>query len=206
MSNYNGRRGPNVSQYLRDLNTISPQDTTGEENFNMEDELSFFTNTQFFDLDSGQNTDFQAPPVKPDPVATPAGSSTEDPASVMGDISNMDFMNGELGGISICLRSHFCYYFVDMCSILAAQPIIPSSPHTPLLTSDHMASHSHSSAKDDTSQVTPPSILDPHAPYYTLARKLRRLYALLQPWCGSCHTQAPPTVQMTNWERLRNIS
>ncbi|KFH44803.1 Regulatory protein cys-like protein [Hapsidospora chrysogenum ATCC 11550] len=96
MSTYNGRRGPNVSQYLRDLNTISPQDTTGDDSFNMEENLSFFTNTQFFDLDSGQNTDFQAPPpVKPDAVATPAPSTTEDPASVMGDISNMDFMNGE---------------------------------------------------------------------------------------------------------------
>jgi hypothetical protein len=95
MSTYNGRRGPNVSQYLRDLNTISPQDTTGDDSFNMEENLSFFTNTQFFDLDSGQNTDFQAPPVKPDAVATPAPSSTEDPASVMGDISNMDFINGE---------------------------------------------------------------------------------------------------------------
>lgn len=95
MSTYNGRRGPNVSQYLRDLNAISPQDSTNEENFNMEDSLSFFTNTEFFDLDSGQNTDFQAPPVKPDVVATPAPSSAEDPASVMGDISNMDFMNGE---------------------------------------------------------------------------------------------------------------
>ena len=96
MSTYNGRSGPNVSQYLRELNTISPQDTTGDDSFNMEENLSFFTNTQFFDLDSGQNTDFQAPPpVKPDAVATPAPSSTEDPASVMGDISNMDFMNGE---------------------------------------------------------------------------------------------------------------
>ena len=96
-----------MSQYLRDLNTISPQDSTGDENFNMEDELAFFTNTQFFDLDSGRNTDFQAPPVKPDPVATPAGSSTEDPASVMGDISNMDFMNGKLPAISVCFLLFF---------------------------------------------------------------------------------------------------
>lgn len=96
MSTYNGRRGPNVSQYLRNLNAISPQDTTAnDESFNVDDQLSFFTNTEFFDLDSGQNTDFQAPPSKPDAVATPAPSSTEDPASVMGDISNMDFMNGE---------------------------------------------------------------------------------------------------------------
>lgn len=113
MSTYNGRRGPNVSQYLRDLNTISPQETTSDgENFNMEEELAFFTNTRFFDLDSGQNTDYQAAPVKPDAVATPAASSTEDPASVMGDISNMDFMNGELG--RFCLSFAFCHYFLEL--------------------------------------------------------------------------------------------
>ena len=108
MSTYNGRRGPNVSQYLRDLNAISPQDSTNnDENFNMEDSLSFFTNTEFFDLDSGQNTDFQAPPVKPDVVATPAPSSTEDPASVMGDISSLDFMNGETCRSLLLCSYHF---------------------------------------------------------------------------------------------------
>lgn len=96
MSTYNGRKAPNVSQYLRDLNHVSPQDTAGDDSFSVGDDLSFFTNTQFFDLDSGQNTDFQAPPAKPDAaVATPAPSSTEEPGSVMGDISHMDFMNGE---------------------------------------------------------------------------------------------------------------
>ncbi|KAI6779799.1 Regulatory protein cys-like protein [Emericellopsis cladophorae] len=93
MANYHGRKAPNVSQYIRDLNAISPQDNSPrDEGFNLDDELFTFTNTQFFDLDSGQNTDFQAPPAKSDPAATPAA---EDPASVMGDISNMDFMNGE---------------------------------------------------------------------------------------------------------------
>ena len=92
MANYHGRKAPNVSQYIRDLNAISPQDNSPrDEGFNLDDELFTFTNTQFFDLDSGQNTDFQAPPAKPDPAATPVA---EDPASVMGDISNMDFMNG----------------------------------------------------------------------------------------------------------------
>lgn len=99
MSTYNGRRAPNVSQYLRDLNHISPQDTTGDENFNLNDDLALFTNTQFFDFDSGQNTDYQAQPVKADAVPTPAASTVEDPSSVssvMGDISNVDhFINGE---------------------------------------------------------------------------------------------------------------
>ncbi len=91
MSNYSGRHGPNVSQYLRDLNTISPQDTTGaEENF-MEEDLSLFTNTQFFDFDSGQNTDFQAQPVK---EAAPSKDASAAP-SVMGDMPNLDFMSSK---------------------------------------------------------------------------------------------------------------
>ncbi|PNY26968.1 Regulatory protein cys-3, partial [Tolypocladium capitatum] len=97
MSTYGGRHGPNVSQYLRDLNTISPQETTPVENFNMEDDLALFTNTQFFDFDSGQNMDFQAHPAKPDVKAAGrhSSSSSDDVASApsaMGDMPNLDFM------------------------------------------------------------------------------------------------------------------
>ena len=100
MSNYSGRHGPNVSQYLRDLNTISPQDTTNtaEETFNMEDDLALFTNTQFFDFDSGQNTDFQAQPVKGDVEARHNSTASGDvtPAQTnIGDMPNLDFMSGE---------------------------------------------------------------------------------------------------------------
>lgn len=91
MSNYSGRHGPNVSQYLRDLNTISPQDTTAPEDNFMEEDLALFTNTQFFDFDSGQNTDFQAQPVK---EAAPTKDASAAP-SVMGDISNLDFMSND---------------------------------------------------------------------------------------------------------------
>ncbi|KAG8405209.1 hypothetical protein J3458_021879 [Metarhizium acridum] len=100
MSTYNGRHGPNVSQYLRDLNTISPQDTTGpaEDAFNMEDDLALFTNTQFFDFDSGQNTDFQAQPVKVDVEnATRHGSTTSGDVTpvqaTMNDMPNVDFIS-----------------------------------------------------------------------------------------------------------------
>ncbi|PWI74043.1 Regulatory protein cys-3 [Purpureocillium lilacinum] len=102
MSTYNGRHGPNVSQYLRDLNTISPQDTTApEEGFNMEDDLSLFTNTQFFDFDSGQNLDYQAQPIKPDGKSAGRHSSnasdeaTTAAPSVIGDMPNLDFMSGD---------------------------------------------------------------------------------------------------------------
>lgn len=101
MSNYNGRHGPNVSQYLRDLNTISPGDTTGlEEPYVVEDDLAIFTNTQFFDIDSGRNTDFQAQaqPVKTEGKALHSGTASEDvsaAASVIGEMPNLDFMSGE---------------------------------------------------------------------------------------------------------------
>ncbi|KAF7546783.1 hypothetical protein G7046_g9201 [Stylonectria norvegica] len=95
-ANYNGRRAPNVSQYLRDLNAINPQDRPAtEENFNMEEDLALFTNTQFFDFETGQNTDYQAHPAKLDTEAPPSATPTEDltPAgSVMGDLGNLDFI------------------------------------------------------------------------------------------------------------------
>ncbi|KAI5466968.1 hypothetical protein BGZ63DRAFT_345574 [Mariannaea sp. PMI_226] len=95
MSNYNGRRGPNVSQYLRDLNAINRHEPVHEEPFNMEEDLALFTNTQFFDFETGQNTDYQAHPVKVDVEASQTTSPSDDmtPAqSVMGDLSSLDFI------------------------------------------------------------------------------------------------------------------
>jgi hypothetical protein len=91
MATYNGRRGPNVSQYIRDLNTMSPQESTGEEHF-MEDGLALFTNTEFLDLDSGQNTDFHSQPVKVD--VEPSTEDVTSATSVIGNMHNLDFMNG----------------------------------------------------------------------------------------------------------------
>ncbi|CAK38542.1 uncharacterized protein An04g00850, partial [Aspergillus niger] len=56
MSGFNGRRAPNFSQYLDDLNAIpSPYDQAlqqqHQDSYNLEDELSLFTNTEFFDFD-----------------------------------------------------------------------------------------------------------------------------------------------------------
>jgi len=102
MSTYNGRRAPNVSHLLQDLNTVSAHDAATEENFNMEDDLELFTNTQFYDFDSGQQTDFQAQPVKTalNTVAAPANTATENvttaPPSAIGDMPNLDFaMTGD---------------------------------------------------------------------------------------------------------------
>ncbi|OXV10689.1 hypothetical protein Egran_01548 [Elaphomyces granulatus] len=56
MSSYNGRRVPNFSQFLDDLNTIpSPYDQAlqqQDDSFNIDAELALFTNTEFLDFDS----------------------------------------------------------------------------------------------------------------------------------------------------------
>jgi hypothetical protein len=62
MSNFtNSRRGPNVSQYIADLNTYGNVDSSVEANFNADDNsLDLFTTTQFLnDFDVG-NLDFPA--------------------------------------------------------------------------------------------------------------------------------------------------
>jgi hypothetical protein len=56
---YNGRRGPNVSEYIANLNAIpTAQDLqAANSELNFEDDLAMFTNTQFFDFDMGQDAD-----------------------------------------------------------------------------------------------------------------------------------------------------
>ena len=61
---YHGRRGPNVSEYIANLNAIpTAQDlqNSNADNFNLDDDLAMFTNTQFFDFDLGQDADLPPP-------------------------------------------------------------------------------------------------------------------------------------------------
>jgi len=62
MAAYNGRRAPNVSEYIANLNAIpTAQDLANQsqDNFNLDEELAMFTNTQFFDFDLDQDADLQ---------------------------------------------------------------------------------------------------------------------------------------------------
>ncbi|KAB8257419.1 hypothetical protein BDV32DRAFT_127379 [Aspergillus pseudonomiae] len=56
MAEYNGRRAPNFSQYLDDLNAIpSPYDQAVQQqqgSYNLDADLSLFTNAEFFDFDN----------------------------------------------------------------------------------------------------------------------------------------------------------
>ena len=81
---YNGRRGPNVSEYIANLNAIpTAQDlqSSNADNFNLDDDLAMFTNTQFFDFDLGQDADLQ-----------PTFDSRQEG---VGDIKPLDFIQGK---------------------------------------------------------------------------------------------------------------
>jgi len=51
MASYGGRRAPNVSQYLANLNAL--QDTSPTDDLLAQDDLSLFATTDFFDFDMG---------------------------------------------------------------------------------------------------------------------------------------------------------
>ena len=68
MDPYKGRKGPNVSHYLANLNTLpSAHDiaTQQQEDFNIEDELAQFTNTNFYDFDPEGFVEQQMPDYDP---------------------------------------------------------------------------------------------------------------------------------------------
>jgi len=91
MSNFHGRRGPNVSEYIANLNAIpSAHDLANQnqENFNLEDDLAMFTNTQFFDFDLGQDADLQ--PAAFDIAGQPRRGNVPMPSTEM---KNLDFMS-----------------------------------------------------------------------------------------------------------------
>jgi hypothetical protein len=92
---YNSRRGVNVSQYLRDLKVQEPAvEATFITDEDLRKELALFTNTQFFDFETGQNTDLQAPPVKPE-TTQPAASDVTTTDPIIGDFStDFDFISG----------------------------------------------------------------------------------------------------------------
>jgi hypothetical protein len=87
-SSYGTTGRVNVSQYLRNLNVQEPAaeeaPITDED---LEKDLALFTNTQFFDFETGQHTDYQAPPAKPDVAQTPTTEDVTSTDSIMGDFS-----------------------------------------------------------------------------------------------------------------------
>lgn len=86
---YNGRRGPNVSEYIANLNAIpTTQELSNQDSF-ADDDLALFTNTQFFDFDDlGQDVDLQ-----------PGGFGNGQPAPAADnfdvDVKGLDFTSGD---------------------------------------------------------------------------------------------------------------
>jgi hypothetical protein len=84
---YNGRRGPNVSEYIANLNAIpTAQDLSNQDNF-VDDDLALFTNTQFFDFDLGHEVDLETGGFA-DGQPAPAADSFDV------DVKGLDFASG----------------------------------------------------------------------------------------------------------------
>ncbi|TVY48302.1 Regulatory protein [Lachnellula occidentalis] len=83
---YNGRRGPNVSEYIANLNAIpSAQDIENSQgDFDLDEDLAMFTNTQFFDSDLNQFADLQ-------PTDFGDGQAHASIAGEGSDLKSMDF-------------------------------------------------------------------------------------------------------------------
>ena len=97
MDAYKGRKGPNVSHYLANLNALpSAHDVTTQQpdDFSIEDELAQFTNTEFLDFDTG---DFMEQPM-PEYDPTLEEKARREDAAANHKISgkSMDFVTGML--------------------------------------------------------------------------------------------------------------
>lgn len=89
----NGRRPPNVSQYIiATLNTVpTAQEVANQEdeNFNLEDDLAIFTNTEFFNFDIGDDIE---QPINYDP-SQEERARRENATAHKKNVSNMEFGN-----------------------------------------------------------------------------------------------------------------
>jgi hypothetical protein len=97
MSGYTGRRAPNFSQYLDDLNAIpSPYDQSVQQQqndpLNLDAELALFTNTEFFDF--GPFGDMNMP-LTYDPADDEEHGQDKAGAEKNNNVNYMDLLNGE---------------------------------------------------------------------------------------------------------------
>ncbi|KAH8892016.1 hypothetical protein GQ53DRAFT_603996, partial [Thozetella sp. PMI_491] len=115
--------------FLRNLNVQEPAMEELITDDEMARDLAMFTNTQFYDFDSGQNTDFQAPPVKPETTTEPQSAATEAAtgSDSMLDDFGMDFIAGDFsfGGFDTTYTSPSIPAFPEN-HLGNLQPIQPS--------------------------------------------------------------------------------
>lgn len=61
MSAYKGHRGPNVSQYIANLNQLSPEQEALSDPLPLDEDFTAFLNTDFFDVSNGPVPEFNSP-------------------------------------------------------------------------------------------------------------------------------------------------
>lgn len=93
MAGYNGRRAPNFSQYLDDLNAIPSlydqalQQQRQENTFNVDEELALFTNAEFLDFDKFPGLNL--------PTFDSVDKTTHGESTQSDDMKFLDFLNGK---------------------------------------------------------------------------------------------------------------
>ncbi|OJJ44793.1 hypothetical protein ASPZODRAFT_134929 [Penicilliopsis zonata CBS 506.65] len=99
MSLYNGRRAPNFSQYLDDLNSLpSAYDQTvrqQQESYDVDNELALFTNTEFFDFDNFGGLDLPTFA----PLETDGALGANMAVDQNQDLKFLDMLNDGLGNV-----------------------------------------------------------------------------------------------------------
>jgi hypothetical protein len=93
---YNGHRGPNVSEFIANLNAIPPAQELAEPEFNFDADLAMFTNTTFFDFDLGHNADLQPDmhfDMKPQQIENTQNNNAGTPVDF--SKTNMDFLQSQ---------------------------------------------------------------------------------------------------------------
>ena len=104
MAGFYGRRTPNVSQYIANLNAINPssQDvaTQHDDSYGLEDDLAVFTNAEFFDFDLGDG--IEQPPISYDP--SHEERARREHASAHKNGHKIDFINGKWNLVLVVLK------------------------------------------------------------------------------------------------------
>jgi hypothetical protein len=131
MSAYKGHRGPNVSQYIANLNQLSPPQESLNTLPPAEEDFSAFLNTDFFDINNGPAVDLNSP------VDLDLDFAAEQSAqSDLGDRSrkhsvvpsvepNMDFnLNGKQYLCLLHSYLHLCAIVLDTTSVYCLRPVV----------------------------------------------------------------------------------
>lgn len=148
MSEFNGRRAPNFSQYLDDLNTVpSPYDQPPQQEqdlFDVDADLALFTNAEFFDFDSVPSN----APAK----FTEGQQASNDNSSSSQDVKYMEMLNGRFQPVEF-LFYHFSififnFFYLSCFPVLLNPLIFPAFcsllKHPAILFSQKYPSDDHS--------------------------------------------------------------